>query len=555
MVQRLRVLLGGLNLLDKNGQYSTTHNAEFTKTPFSVWYQSMPLGLLYLAAAQRAWGKTTCEYEFFDFQLPATEEFTLEKVFAVYARYLEDFRPDVVALGCLTHRQKLYLERAVRVAREYGREHNPDLRIIVGGQAATGEPGRFLQAGADAVGMGEGELTFTAFIDCVAAGDDGFEQIAGLALPGAGEAGMQGLANRKGLSSTENVHLTKPRPLITNLDDIPMPAWDLADVKGYIKRNKGVYSPMLTQRGCPYACVYCCHDRKFRAHSPKRVVDEMQFLSENYGATRLDIIDEIFNCRRERVLQIRDEKQKRGLNKVSLQDFDGLRADIMDEEIVDALKDMGFVAFSVAIESANPRVQKLIQKHLRIDRTLESIRLSVDRDMFVNAFFMIGFPSEQPEEVSETLQLARECHSHQSTISKVEAHPGTPMWDWAVESGLNLQGFESSFTERYGEREDPGFLDFPEEDLHAMWLRGVFDVYNDSSRMRRLSNLLSPFFFRQMYKKFYQDHGIWSDDFAPEFERLTSGQDPRFDDLSKAADKRFALPPLSAIKPARPISG
>lgn len=533
MSRTLRVFLGGVNLLDSHGQYSSTHNAEFTMSPYSVSYQQLPLGLLYLAAAQRVLGRTVCDYLMFDFNTAPDETFSLDGVFSTYRAMLQDFRPDVVALGCLTQRQNPYLERAVADARAYAREIKP-ARIVVGGASATAEPYRFLAAGADVVGLGEGELTFTELIECIAAGGD-LESVAGLALP-----------KKTPVLSAGDVHMTPARELIRELDRIPMPAWELLDINTHVRRNRGVFASILTERGCPYACIYCDHSRKFRAHSATRVVDEMQVLVERYGADRIDIVDEIFNCRKSRVLAIRDEKRRRGLNDVRLQDFDGLRADILDEETVDALKDMGFWAFSVAIESATPRIQKLIQKNLKLEHTMQAIEWAVARRIFVNAFFMVGFPTETPDEVYRTLRLARDCNSHQCVVSKVEVYPGTPLWNLAVQNGLDPTGFRSEFIERYGERKDPGFTAMPEADLHAMWERGVFDTYNDPRRMSRIGQLLTSITFRKMYRKFYEEHGIWSAEFGPVFARHVEERD--YDGLADAAGRRAARPTLETLR-------
>ncbi|MCC6553565.1 MAG: B12-binding domain-containing radical SAM protein [Polyangiaceae bacterium] len=533
----LRVLLGGVNLLDVHGQYSGTHNAEFAKTPFSVGCRQVPLGLLYLAAAQRRFGRTPCDYLLFDFDLPAGETFTLDAVFAAFQRHLEDHRPDVVALGCLTQRQNAYLERAISLSRS----HAPGARIVVGGAPATAEPARFLSAGADAVALGEGEMTFVDFIECVAAGGS-LDDVAGLALRA--PRGARGLSL---LGGAPGVRRTKERPLVADLDQLPMPAWDLIDMARYIRKNRGLFASVLTERGCPYACVYCDHDRRFRAHSAKRVVDELEILSRDFGARRIDIIDEIFNCRKDRVLAIRDEKRRRGLD-VRLQDFDGMRADILDEETVDALREMGFDAFSVAIEAASPRVQRLIKKNLKIDKTVAAIQWAVDRGIFVNTFFMVGFPTETPDEVAATLRLARGCASHQSTISKVEAYPGTPMWDLAVEHGLDTARFSTDFIERYGERQDPGFMTMSEEDLHTLWLRGVFDVYNDPARMRRLSKRMRPISFAPMYRKFYEEHGVWSEELAASFEARMNGG-PDFEGIAAEAERRYGVSSLDELLP------
>lgn len=523
MNDTIRILLGGVGMLDETGQYAQTANTEMAKTPFSVSFQSLPLGLLYLAAAQEKFGRHEAEYLLFDFNLPPTETFTLDKVYGLYAEHLETFRPDVVALGALSSRQAPHLERSIKRARA----QRPKAKIIVGGAAATAEPERFLVAGADCVCLGEGEMTFTEFVDHVVE-EKSLREVAGLALP----------------NGDGKVYQTAQRKLIQDVDILPMPAWHLADVKGYVKRNNGVFSPLLTQRGCPYSCIYCQHDRKFRPHSAKRVVDEIERIKSTYQATTIDLVDEIFNCQKGRVLEIADEMKRRKL-KVALQDYDGLRADILDEETVQAMAEMGFLGVSVAVESSAPRVQKLINKRLKVDKALKAIEMLVSSGIFVNTFFMIGFPTETADEILDTIATARDCHAHQSTISKVELYPNTALWRLAEERGLDPSRFDPASNERYGERASSGCLEISESKLHKIWCRGIFDVYNNPPRMRRLHMLLGDSYLPKMYEKFYREHGIWSADFADVFKE--SMKNLEFDSLAGHAERCFPLEPLEAL--------
>ena len=159
-------------------------------------------------------------------------------------------------------------------------------------------------------------MTFSELVDRVAEGGP-LEDIQGLALPrelSDGEIPLTPLATSAEMATADPTVLrTPPRAQVKDLDDLPMPAWDLADVAKLVKKSGGVYSPMITQRGCPYECFYCDHDRIFRSHSAKRVVDEIEHLQTEYGAKRVDIVDEIFNCSKPRILAIRDEKVRRGI--------------------------------------------------------------------------------------------------------------------------------------------------------------------------------------------------------------------------------------------------
>jgi len=532
----MRILLGGINQLTDHGQYFVGWQEEFQSSPYQIEMHSLPIGLLYIASAQRKFGRTDCEYELFDFNMLG--ETDNEVLFAEYERRLTAFQPDLVALGCLTHRQIVHLERAIQIARRYAGTREGGAFVVTGGMPATAQPGRFIEAGADAVCIGEGEMTFSELVDRVAEGGP-LEDIQGLALPrelSDGEIPLTPLATSAEMATADPTVLrTPPRAQVKDLDDLPMPAWDLADVAKLVKKSGGVYSPMITQRGCPYECFYCDHDRIFRSHSAKRVVDEIEHLQTEYGAKRVDIVDEIFNCSKPRILAIRDEKVRRGI-RCQLQDYDGLRADILDEETVDALVEMGLVACSVAIEVGTMRMQRMIKKRLKIDKALQAATWLADRRVFVNAFFMIGFPGEERHEMESTLRVAQECAAHQVTLSKVEIYPGTAMWDFAIEQGVDPDiGYGSS--KRFGEREDVGATTIPEDELHALWRRGLWDIYNQRERLGRIEGLFGPRFLKQTYQRFYERTQVWSEDFAAIFEECFAERD--FERLLGVAQEQF----------------
>jgi anaerobic magnesium-protoporphyrin IX monomethyl ester cyclase len=551
----MKVFLAGVNQLSDHGQYFADWEEEFQSSPFEARYHSLPIGLLYIASAQRKFGRTACEYELFDFNMLG--ETDNEVLFAEYQRRLAAFDPDVVAFGGLSHRQIAHMERAIGLARDWSASRGREIHMIAGGMPATAQPARFLGMGVDAVCIGEGEMTFTEFIDCVAEGED-LGSVSGLALwrgataisPDTGPDLFESasIAATGGDEDTvAGIRRTPVRPQVQDLDDLPMPAWDLAPVRELVKLSKGVYSPMLTQRGCPYECFYCDHDRRFRSHSARRVVDEIEFLAREYGARRVDIVDEIFNCSKKRILEIRDEKKRRGIH-TRIQDYDGLRADILDEETVDALAEAGLVACSVAVEVGTDRMQKLIRKKLKLERAMQATQWLVDRKIFVNAFFMIGFPTEERHEIEQTLKLAADCPAHMCTLSKVEVYPGTAMWDFAIENGVDPSHSYGDST-RFGARKDAGVTTISEDELHALWRRGLWDIYNQPARLNRVIGLFGIGYMRETYERFYRQTGIWSPDFqrffegcyeSGEFERILEGAQARFFTLNPELETLLA---------------
>ena len=129
------------------------------------------------------------------------------------------------------------------------------------------------------------------------------------------------------------------RRYIENLDAMPYPAWDLIDIPRYRKfmRMSGCginnYAVLFTSRACPYRCSYChkIFGKGFRAHSPERVLTEIQMLHDTYGVREFEIVDDIFNCDLPRAKRIFDLIAESGM-KIRFTFPNGIRGDHADEE-------------------------------------------------------------------------------------------------------------------------------------------------------------------------------------------------------------------------------
>ena len=120
---------------------------------------------------------------------------------------------------------------------------------------------------------------------------------------------------------------------------------------------------------------------------------EIRLLKEQYGVDELEVVDDIFNMNSPRMQAICRELAPL---KMHVCFPNGLRFDILDEQDVQALVDAGTYAACVAVETVTPRLQELIKKRLRPERTKQAIGWMADRGVMVRGFFMIGFPTETP---------------------------------------------------------------------------------------------------------------------------------------------------------------
>lgn len=332
---------------------------------------------------------------------------------------LAEFPADVVGLSALTAESRSLFRLATAARRAA-----PSAVILAGGAHASAEPeATAAHADVDAAVVGEGERTLAEILTRIAAGLEW--------------RGVAGIAFR---DADGQVQRTAPRPYIEDLDELPMPAFDLTDLDAY-SRRRGMslagqrrYMPLTTSRGCPYRCTYC-HDiqgKRFRAHSPEYVLAMIDELRERYGVFDFDITDDIFNFDPQRLMAICDGLIARG--DVHYTCPNGVRGDRLTVEQVDRMARAGAQYVAIAVETATPRLQKQIRKHLRFDKALPVIQAFTERNVFTSGFFMVGFPTESEEELRATVDFAVGSKLHAAYFFVVTPFGGTEMHEHVVET-------------------------------------------------------------------------------------------------------------------------
>lgn len=325
---------------------------------------------------------------------------------------LTRFPADVIGLSALTAEFRSMHELA-RVARAL----RPDAVILAGGAHASADPDDVVRNDAiDAAVLGEGEATLADILGRVRRGEP-WRDVPGLAVRDA----------------NGRVHRTAPRAAIEDLDSLPLPAFDLTDIDEYATR-RGMslvgmrrYMPITTSRGCPYRCTYC-HDiqgKRFRAYSPAYVLRMIDELRSRYDVHHFDVTDDIFNFDAARMVEICDGLVERG--GIGFTCPNGIRVDRMTVQQAERMADAGCEYVAIAIETATPRLQKQIKKHLRFDKVLPIIDAFTRRRVFTAGFFMVGFPSETKEELRGTIDFALGSKLHAAYFFVVTPFAGTEM--------------------------------------------------------------------------------------------------------------------------------
>jgi len=203
---------------------------------------------------------------------------------------------------------------------------------------------------------------------------------------------------------------TVNRELMSDLDEIPFPAYDLLEMDKYqdafITGEKAI--SIMTGRGCPYNCIFCASPgiwkRRVRFHSLDYVMSHIRFLVKTYGLKNLRIMDDTFTVSRERTLDFCDRLQKEGI-KLNLTCLTNVKN--ADEELFIQMRKAGFSIVAFGIESGNELVRRSINK----PSTNEQIRAAIEKakraGLDTELLFMIGNIGESVESIWDSINLAK----------------------------------------------------------------------------------------------------------------------------------------------------
>ncbi len=348
----------------------------------------MPMGLLALGGALRARGVPVQLLEF-NLAIHQCPDLAGDAFFDYAREALRKSGAALFGLTSLCSNYPLTLRLAALI-----KDVVPESRIVLGGPQASAVYARTLERypAIDYIVVGEGEHTLCEMIEGLRDGRD--------------LAAIPGLAFRRG----GQVVFTGKRPLLEDLDRLPLPDWDLVDLQAYRDEETQPYLELEAGRGCPLKCTFCATapmwERNFRMKSTGRILQEMRLLHERTGITVFGLVHDNLAARPQRLRRYCEEFLSHG---TPFQWTCSATVNSLAPETIDLMHAAGCRRIFLGVETGSPRMQRLIRKHVRLERVEGIIRHAHALGIWMDTAFIMGFPEETREDLDQSLRLALTC--------------------------------------------------------------------------------------------------------------------------------------------------
>jgi len=308
------------------------------------------------------------------------------------------------------------------------------------------------------------------------------------------------------------------------LTSLPMPAHDLLDYADYqftdLTRGRINTASVMSARGCPFSCSFCARTPDVRYRTAGEFVAEVEYLYREKGVRYFFVYDDVFVVKRSRVLSILE--QLRALNLSDAHFQCQARANLLDEELLAALRATNFVRVSIGIESGSAEMLERCNKGVTKPHCRAACSMIRSTGIEPRASFIIGFPYETRATAEATIAFSQELDLLHANFTVMTPYPGTKVYDIACrKEGLRFvkpeYAREWSVFRRWGnpivETDE-----LTSGELEALRERAVMEFYTQDKVFRYYESLFrggnrSRYFYRPLnfawQRKFGRDIPFW----------------------------------------------
>ncbi|MBE3519683.1 MAG: radical SAM protein [Firmicutes bacterium] len=232
------------------------------------------------------------------------------------------------------------------------------------------------------------------------------------------------------------------RPMVENLDELPIPDFELFDRRRLIATRTGVATAMLS-RGCPFRCGYCSNHRQravypnssryARCRSPRNSIEYLRRLRKWFPEVReLRFLDNVFGLGRMWLEEFCELYRR----EIGLPFSCNQRPDLVTRERLALVARAGCRMIYMGIESGDEEVRRLIlDRRISDERLKEVFRACREMGIATVAYNMVGLPGEDRKKVLATVKMNAVCRPASVVVSVFSPYPGTDLYDLSVKKG------------------------------------------------------------------------------------------------------------------------
>lgn len=307
--------------------------------------------------------------------------------------YIRGFNPAVVSMSILDATSGI-VKKIINVTKT----NFKDVKIICGGVHASMYPKETLTANEniDFLIHGEAEYTMRDLVDALENNTD-IDKVLGVYYRKNGE-----------------IKFTGNRPVVTNLDEFPIPSRKFFDMKKYLPTpNQYRHLPatnMITARGCTYSlCNFCfestkyVRDKGYRRISVERAIEEIKYLIKEYGIREIAFWDDEFLLGGNWVEEFCDAIIAEGI-KITWSCYG--KVNFVNPPILRKMRKAGCWNIFYGLESGNQELLNITKKGQTLDMIKNAVKWANDEEIEIRGSFILGLPTETPEMGKKTVDFA-----------------------------------------------------------------------------------------------------------------------------------------------------
>lgn len=309
---------------------------------------------------------------------------------------------------------------------------DPSGIVICGGPHPSVRPENAISnEDVDIVIRGEGEYTFLDIVDSLK-DEKSLDDVDGIFY-----------RNNEG-----KIKKTKDRAPIQELDDLPFPDQGSFPIKKYFALKGFKELSIISARGCPGRCTFCyptvrnMFGNKIRFRSAENLVDEIEFLIENFGVDMLVFSDDTLTVNKKRMMELSREIMDRGI-----QIFwrGQTRVNAVNKDMLEHMKKAGCYLLAFGVESGSQEILNNIRKNITIKQIEDAFRMCKKVGILTHTYLMIGNQGESRETVEQTIELLKKIKPFNANVSITTPYPGTDLYKIAKEEGILISEDWSRF--------------------------------------------------------------------------------------------------------------